>query len=386
MPTRTSSSTRDSAIRRVLGGILIANLAVVLVKFGVGIQAHSLAVFGDAIQSAIDAGNNIFGLLVMGVASKAPDEEHPYGHAKFETLGALLIAVLLAISIFELVRGAVGRLIAGAPPPEVTALGFVLLAATLVINVGVTVVERRAGERYRSELLMADALHTRVDVFITLTVMAGLLLARRGYPWADPVLAIIVAALVARAGFQIVRRTMPALVDERVYDEKTIRREAEGVPGVCSAYAIRSRGAPALRFAELTIAVDGGADVASAHRIADAVESRLREHLELHQIVVHVEPLPDRHRGPPRPPASDALALAAVPGVRAAANRGLQELDAPPRAAPPGRRGRGRDAEHVRSAVSAHRSAHARIGGPAHHEAPRAPVVSPVAPAIPQAA
>lgn len=290
MPTRTSSSTRDSAIRRVLGGILIANLAVVLVKFGVGIQAHSLAVFGDAIQSAIDAGNNIFGLLVMGVASKAPDEEHPYGHAKFETLGALLIAVLLAISIFELVRGAVGRLIAGAPPPEVTALGFVLLGATLIINVGVTVVERRAGERYRSELLMADALHTRVDVFITLTVMAGLLLARRGYPWADPVLAIIVAALVARAGFQIVRRTMPALVDERVYDEGTIRREAEGVPGVCSAYAIRSRGAPALRFAELTIAVDGGADVASAHRIADAVESRLREHLELHQIVVHVEP------------------------------------------------------------------------------------------------
>jgi cation diffusion facilitator family transporter len=290
MPTRTSPSTRDSAIRRVLGGILIANLAVVLVKFGVGIQAHSLAVFGDAIQSAIDVGNNLFSLLVMGVASKAPDEEHPYGHAKFETLGALLIAVLLAISIFELVRGAVGRLITGAPPPEVTATGFVLLAATLIINVGVTVVERRAGERYRSELLLADALHTRVDVFITLTVMAGLLLARRGYPWADPVLAIVVAALVARAGFQIVRRTMPALVDERVYDEGTIRREAEGVPGVCSAYAIRSRGAPALRFAELTIAVDGAADVASAHRIADAVESRLREHLELHQIVVHVEP------------------------------------------------------------------------------------------------
>jgi cation diffusion facilitator family transporter len=290
MPTRSNPSTRDSAIRRVLGGILIANLAVVLVKFGVGIQAHSLAVFGDAIQSAIDAGNNLFGLLVMGVASKAPDEEHPYGHAKFETLGALLIAVLLAVSIFELVRGAVGRLIAGAPPPEVTAAGFMLLAATLVINIGVTVLERRAGERYRSELLLADALHTRVDVLITLTVMAGLLLARRGYPWADPVLAIVVAALVARAGFQIVRRTMPALVDERVYDEATIRREAEGVAGVCSAYSIRSRGAPALRFAELTIAVDGGADVASAHRIADEVECRLREHLELHQIVVHVEP------------------------------------------------------------------------------------------------
>lgn len=290
MPIRSSSSTRDSAIRRVLIGILFANLAVVLVKFGVGIHARSLAVFGDAIQATIDVGNNIFSLLVMGVASKAPDEEHPYGHAKFETLGALLIAVLLAVSIFELVRGAVERLITGAPPPNVTAVSFLLLAATLVINIGVTVFERRAGEKYRSELLLADALHTRVDVSITLAVMGGLALTRLGYPWADPVLAILVAALVARAGFEIVRRTMPALVDERVYDENTIRREALEIVGVYAAYAIRSRGAATLRFAELTIAVDGTADVTSAHRIADQVEIRLRERLELHQIVVHVEP------------------------------------------------------------------------------------------------
>ncbi len=290
MPTRVSPSTRNSAVRRVLGGILVANLLVVAVKFGVGISSHSLAVFGDAIQSAIDVVNNLFGLLVMGVASRAPDEEHPYGHAKFETLGALLVAVFLSISIFELVRGAVVRLIAHTAPPVASPTAFVLLAGTLVLNIGVTIVERRAGRRYESELLLADAVHTRVDVLITIAVLAGLALARMGYPWADPVLAIVVAALVARAGFEIVRRTMPALVDERVYDEGTIRREAEEIAGVKSAYAIRSRGAPALRFAELTIAVDGTADVASAHQIADQVELRLRDRLDLHQIVVHVEP------------------------------------------------------------------------------------------------
>lgn len=290
MPTREAATARNDAIRRVLGGILVANLAVVAVKFGIGIHTRSLAVFGDAIQSSIDAVNNLFSLLVIGVASKGPDEEHPYGHAKFETLGALLIAVLLAISIFELVRGAVERLIAGAAAPVVGLSAFLLLGATLVVNVAVTVAEQRAGRRHASELLLADALHTRVDVMITVAVLLGLGLARLGYPWADPVLAIVVAALVARAGFEIIRRTMPTLVDERVYDENTIRREAEGVPGVHSAYAIRSRGTPTLRFAELTIAVDGKDDVASAHRIADQVEDRLREHLELHQIVVHVEP------------------------------------------------------------------------------------------------
>mgnify|MGYP001549873339 CR=1 FL=1 len=284
------ATSRNSAIRRVLAGILVANVAVVLVKSGVGISTHSLAVFGDAIQSSVDVVNNLFSLLVMGVASKAPDEEHPYGHAKFEALGALLIAVLLSVSIFELVRGAIERLITHTRAPIASDGALLLLAATLVVNIAVTVIERRAGHRYNSELLLADAVHTRVDVMITLAVLAGLWLARLGYPWADPVLAILVAALVAHAGFEIIRRTMPALVDERVYDEGTIRREAEDVTGVHSAYAIRSRGAAALRFAELTIAVDGAADVASAHRIADEVEDRLRSRLELHQVLVHVEP------------------------------------------------------------------------------------------------
>ncbi len=290
MPNPVASTIRNSAIRRVLVGILVANVAVAAVKFSVGVGTNSLAVFGDAIQSSVDVVNNLFSLLVMGVASKAPDEEHPYGHAKFETLGALLIAVLLSISIFEVVRGAVERLIAHTAAPIASDGALLLLAGTLVVNIGVTVMERRAAQRYDSELLFADAVHTRVDVMITIAVLAGLWLARLGYPWADPVLAIVVAALVAHAGFEIIRRTMPALVDERIYDEGTIRREAEEVGGVQSAYAIRSRGAAALRFAELTIAVDGAADVASAHRIADEVEERLRDHLELHQVVVHVEP------------------------------------------------------------------------------------------------
>jgi divalent metal cation (Fe/Co/Zn/Cd) transporter len=121
-------------------------------------------------------------------------------------------------------------------------------------------------------------------------VLTGLALARSGLAWADPVLALIVAVLVGRAGYQILRRSIPSLVDERAFDQATIRREAEGVSGVFSAYAIRSRRAGDRRFAELTIAVDGHSDVASAHRIADQVEDRLRDSLELDEVTVHVEP------------------------------------------------------------------------------------------------
>jgi cation diffusion facilitator family transporter len=274
----------------VLGGILVANIVVVVVKFTVGIDTNSLAVFGDALQSSVDAANNLIGILVVRVAAKAPDEDHPYGHAKFETLGALLIALLLALSIFELVRGALARLMSGAPPLNVsgTALGFLIF--TLAVNIAVVWLETRAARRLRSDLLVADALHTRTDVFITLGVLGGLALARAGLAWADPALALIVAVLVGRAGYQILRRAIPSLVDERAFDQTTIQRVAEGVDGVMSAYAIRSRHGGDRRFAELTIAVDGEADVASAHRIADQVEGRLRDSLQLDEVTVHVEP------------------------------------------------------------------------------------------------
>ncbi len=290
MPSGADSREKSSGVRRVLGGILIANVLVVVVKFAVGLNTNSLAVFGDALQSSVDSANNLFAIFVVRVAAKAPDEDHPYGHAKFETLGALLIALLLALSIFELVRGAITRLVAGPPSLNISSIALALLVCTLVVNIGVVWFESRAGRRLGSDLLLADALHTRTDVFITLGVLAGLALSRAGLAWADPALALIVAMLVGRAGYQILRRSIPTLVDERVLDQATIQREAEGVDGVVSAYAIRSRHAGDRRFAELTIAVDGLSNVASAHRIADQVEDRLRDNLQLDQVTVHVEP------------------------------------------------------------------------------------------------
>ncbi len=281
---------RTRQVRGVLLAVLLANLAVVVVKFGVGLGIGSLAVVGDAVHSSVDAINNLFGLAVVRFASKGPDAEHPYGHAKFESLGALLIVVFLSLSVFELLRGAWARLWEGAPALAITPLQVALLAFTLLVNVWVVVYETRAGRRLNSAILIADAAHTRVDVFITLAVLGGLWLTQLGYPMADPILAIVVAFLVIRVGWEIVSHSLPTLVDGAAVDEAAIRKEAEGVTGVRSAYAIRSRTAAALSFAEVTIAVDGQENVAAAHRIADDVEQRLRDSLGLYHVQVHVEP------------------------------------------------------------------------------------------------
>jgi len=290
-PPPDKALDRSRAVRRVLGGLLVANIAVVVAKTAIGMLAGSLAVIGDAVHSSVDAVYNVLGLVVVRVAARAPDEDHPYGHGKFETLGALAIVVFLSITCFELVRSAIGQLIAGGHVIRMTDVGLVLLLATLATNILVAWYENRRGQELSSELLIADAAHTRTDVFITIGVLIGVLFSRQGHTWVDPIVAIVVALLIVRVAYQILSRAVPVLVDERAIPEPRIRESAQAVKGVKSAYGIRSRGGnTGVRYAEVTIAVDSSANVADAHAIADAVEERLKKDLELEAVTVHVEP------------------------------------------------------------------------------------------------
>lgn len=282
---------RHASVRRVLIGVLIANVAVVALKVVVGLATGSLAVLGDGVHASVDALNNLIALAVMRVASVGPDADHPYGHGKFETLGALVIVGFLSVTCFELIKGAVAALLAGGPDVSASPVEFALLALTLVLNATVAWYEAARGRALSSDLLLADAAHTRADVAITAAVLAGLVAVGRGYTIVDPLLALAVAAFIFRIAWRIVRRSVPVLVDERALPAPEIRRAAEDVAGVQRAYSIRSRGSALVRFAELTIAVDGRADVRTAHEIADAVELRLTEDLGLTEVVVHVEPL-----------------------------------------------------------------------------------------------
>ncbi|MCL7991950.1 MAG: cation diffusion facilitator family transporter, partial [marine benthic group bacterium] len=158
---------RLQRVRRVLWFVLAANLFVVVVKLIVGLRAGSLAVLGDAAHSGVDAMNNVVGLLAVNVAAAPPDEEHPYGHGKYETLAALAVVSFLSIAGFELVSGAIGRLLGSAAPLELDPLTFVLLGGTMLVNTLVAISEARAARTLRSPVLSADARHTAADVFVT---------------------------------------------------------------------------------------------------------------------------------------------------------------------------------------------------------------------------
>jgi len=280
----------SALVRRVFIGLLVANLAVVGVKLWVGFASGSLAILGGAVDSCVDALNNVVALIVIHVAAKEPDEDHPYGHGKFETLGALAIVGFLSITCFELVREAVNHLVSGTHRVDVSNWQLGWLALTLGANVLVTWYEHRRGTELGSELLVVDAAHTRADVFVTVGILVSVLLMRRGWWWADSAVAIMVALVIVFVAYRILARTVPVLVDERALPPRDIQDAAQAVPGVKSAYSIRSRGPSDLRYAEVTVCVDRHADVESAHAIADQVEERLKRDLRLHEVTVHVEP------------------------------------------------------------------------------------------------
>src|SRR5438876_5800853 len=148
-----------ATVKRTLIVVLVLNAVVTMSKIVVGVHTGALTVVGAALESGLDLLNNFIALTLVGIARRAPDEEHPYGHEKFETLGTLAVVGFLSISCFELLRGAVGTLIAGGEPHAIEPTDFGVLGLVLVVNVFVVWFERRRGRELGSTFLLADAAH-----------------------------------------------------------------------------------------------------------------------------------------------------------------------------------------------------------------------------------
>jgi divalent metal cation (Fe/Co/Zn/Cd) transporter len=267
----SQSVVRSPAVRRTLLVVLALNAVVALIKVAIGVRTGALTVLGAALESGLDMLNNVIGVMLVDVAGRAPDEDHPYGHDKFETLGALGIVGFLSISCFELLREGVAALISPRPRHEVSPIDVSVIALTLVVNVFVVGYERRRGKELKSAFLLADAAHTGSDILVTVMAIASLALARVGWQW--------------------LRQSIPILVDERAIDAHDLRGVVLGVPHILDVRNVRSRStASGQLFAEVTITVAGRTPVDDAHRLADAVESAIEREFGTSQVTVHIEP------------------------------------------------------------------------------------------------
>ncbi|OGI13202.1 MAG: hypothetical protein A3I68_02095 [Candidatus Melainabacteria bacterium RIFCSPLOWO2_02_FULL_35_15] len=287
--TKTKETLYSHETKKVLWLILFLNAIVLFIKIFAGIATSSLSILGDAAHSAADTLNNFVGLIVMRYATEPPDRQHPYGHGKFETLAAFGIVIFLAVACVEIVQGAIGRIIHPVELPLFKKEIVWLLIFTLLINIIVWIYERNKGKILKSDLLIADSSHTASDILITLSVLGSQIFIAQKMYLVDPIVAITISIFIAKAGYEILSRTVPILVDAVWLDPKNIKKSVLSVQDVTDCYDIYSRRGPDLAFIECKIKVKPK-DLYTAHQVADKVETKLKEDFGRCKITVHVEP------------------------------------------------------------------------------------------------
>lgn len=282
--------TRSQNIQRVLWIILALNIVITIIKLAVGFATGALSVIADGFHSIVDSSSNIIGLAGLWIASRPPDENHPYGHRKYETVATLAIGAMLLLVSWEIMQGIIERIKSGSTP-SIETLDIVIMAGTFVFNLAIVLYETREGKRLGSDILLADATHTRTDLFVTTSVVISLVATQFGFGWVDVIVASGVVLFIVKAAFDILRQTSYTLTDASVIDPKRIERSALTVNGVKVADRIRSRGSVGDTYVDLHIKVDHAMSTDQSHAIATEVERKIKSDVEgVVDAVVHIEP------------------------------------------------------------------------------------------------
>jgi cation diffusion facilitator family transporter len=274
---------------------ILAACVLIAVKLVVGIATDSLGLLSEAAHSGTDLIAALLTFYAVGVAGRPADRGHAYGHGKAEHLAALGEAAILVAASLVIAWRALWRLTGlahGQVDPRWYALAVVGLV--LVVDAFRATVSYRAGQRYRSAALQANALHFASDFAGSTAVLLGLVAARAGYHWADSAAALFVAALVLLAAARLMRLNVDVLMDRVPPEAQEAALAAIGAldPPV-ELRRLRMRQAGGQQFADVVIGVPPGAAVGQGHAVADAVEAAVHEALPESDVVVHVEPRQD---------------------------------------------------------------------------------------------
>ncbi len=282
--------TRLQETRRILWWVFLLNVFVASAKWSYGIITQSLGMQADGLHSFFDGLSNVVGLLGLWLASPQPDANHPYGHKKFETLTAGAIGGFLVMTCLYLLWKAY-RSWTMDLHPQVTTISFVVMLITMSINIFVTKWERAKGKELKSDILTADSFHTASDVLTSLSVLAGLIAIRAGYPMIDPLVAIVIAGVIAWTAIIVLKDVLASLTDEIRIDPQNIRSAVMTISGILDCHEIRTRGLANHVFVDLSIHVEPSWSVEQAHALATNVETFLLTRFDsVEDVVVHIEP------------------------------------------------------------------------------------------------
>lgn len=299
MSTTAQETVQNLRYREVRKVTLIGSLVDFLlgvVKILVGWLAHSQALVADGIHSLSDLGTDFIVLYAAKHSHREADEDHPYGHGRIETLTTVGLGIALIAVAFGIGYDAVRRLNEKDLLLHPGAIALVVAVISVIAKEGIYQYTKHAAVKLRSNMLMANAWHSRSDAISSIVVVIGVGGAMMGYPYLDAVAAIAVAVMIAKIGFDLIRASTKELIDTALEPEvvETIRKEIVCVDGVRALHMLRSRRSGGDALVDLHVQVDPHISVSEGHQIGDTVRRRLLERVdEVTDVTVHIDPEDD---------------------------------------------------------------------------------------------
>lgn len=278
-------------IKKVLWIIMFANIVVAIAKIIMGTIINSSSMTADGFHSVTDGSSNIIGLIGIGIAAKPIDDEHPYGHRKFETLTGLFIVAMLVFLGFKIITESVTKLI-NPVQPEVSIESLIVMIITLCINIFVAKYEHREGVELNSTILISDSMHTKSDIYVTIGVIATLIAVKLGvHPIVDGIASLVVSGFILHAAYEIFKGASSILVDSKAVDTERIEKIVIAKEAVKGVHKIRSRGTIDDMHIDMHILADSKLNLEESHRLTHEIQDDLRKQLNDNaDVIVHLEP------------------------------------------------------------------------------------------------
>lgn len=271
---------------------VLASLLLTIMKLVVGIMSGSIGIISEAAHSALDLGAASLTLFAVNMSSKPADRKHHYGHAKVESVSALIETALLVVTSIWIIYAATERLITGSVEIEVKWYAIAIMVISIVVDFSRSRALKKVAKETNSQALEADALHFSSDILSSAVVLLGLIFVSFGIAWADAVAGIAVALLVGWAAFSLGKKTIDVLIDaapEGIADR--LEEITMMVSGVISIDKVRVKPTGPQVFIEMAVCVNRTLSVEKVHRICSEIEKRVRDEFPVGDITINTRPI-----------------------------------------------------------------------------------------------
>ncbi len=280
---------------------IISNTLLVSGKLAVGIITNSVGIISEAVHSGIDLVASFVTFASVRVADKPADKEHPYGHGKFENLSAIFEAILIFLAAGLILSEALGRL---SKPEELDTLplGIALMGIAALQNLVVSTWMLKVAKKTDSIALEADAKQLQTDIYTAGGVFLGLIIMHfTRFYILDPIIAIVVAAMITRTGFVLMKKAAEPLMDMRLPDEdqQKLSDIVMGTPDVVGYHKMRTRKSGARREMDIHLILQHDLSLVDAHNIAEHVEDKIRDAFPDVHVITHIEPETEEEKSKP---------------------------------------------------------------------------------------